>query len=103
MDGWGRRLREVRRKWRLTQEQLAEAAGVSENTVRSWERDRKAPTHEYAVRVLQALRARGLGVALGRIAPAHSRTGAGTGRMGGASPLCAEVRGIRAEQGTVGS
>jgi DNA-binding XRE family transcriptional regulator len=60
MDGWGHRLREVRRTWRLTQEQLAEAAGVSENTVRSWERDRRAPTHEYAVRVLQALRARGV-------------------------------------------
>jgi len=60
MDGWGRRLREVRRKWRLTQEQLAEAAGVSENTVRSWERDRRAPSHEYALRVLQALRARGV-------------------------------------------
>jgi transcriptional regulator with XRE-family HTH domain len=60
MDGWGHRLREVRRRWRLSQAELAEAAGVSENAVRSWERNRRAPSHENALRVLQALRTRGV-------------------------------------------
>jgi transcriptional regulator with XRE-family HTH domain len=44
----------------ISQLQLAEAAWVSENTVRPWERGRRAPSHEYALQVLRALRARGV-------------------------------------------
>jgi len=35
----GQELRRIRRKLKLTQKQLAESVGVTENTVARWERD----------------------------------------------------------------
>jgi len=63
-DWFGRRLKEVRESSGLTQAQLAEFAGVSEQAVKNWESGRKFPAFERIPRL-----ARLLGVAPGRFFP----------------------------------
>lgn len=63
-DWFGRRLKEVREGSGLTQAQLAEFAGVSEQAVKNWESGRKFPAFERIPRL-----ARLLGVPPGRFFP----------------------------------
>lgn len=47
----GERLAEVRRDYRENQNELAESLHVSLATVRSWEQDKSAPSHEALVAI----------------------------------------------------
>ncbi len=71
-------IRGARQAAGLTQEQLADLAGVSVASVRSWEQGLRAPTNSFALRIVRGVLA-GLDNANG--APpqdAAAKTGAGT-------------------------
>ena len=51
---WRVRVREARRHLGLTQDELAHKAGVSKETIRSYESGRRLPDRDYLVRVLEA-------------------------------------------------
>jgi transcriptional regulator with XRE-family HTH domain len=55
-DQWRLELREARRNVRLTQEALANIAGVGPDTVRSYESGRREPTRERLTALLDALK-----------------------------------------------
>jgi transcriptional regulator with XRE-family HTH domain len=55
-DGWRHRLREARRRLDLTQDGIAERAGVSKETVRAYEEGRRSPgDRQHLVRILEAV------------------------------------------------
>jgi transcriptional regulator with XRE-family HTH domain len=59
----GQRLLELRRAAGLTQEQLARASDVGVDAVRKWERGKRTPMLDMAVRLAEAL-----GVTVGQLA-----------------------------------
>jgi transcriptional regulator with XRE-family HTH domain len=55
-DRWRHRLREARRRLDLTQDRIAERAGVSKETVRAYEEGRRSPgDRQHLVRILKAV------------------------------------------------
>ena len=81
-SSFGRALRAAREGRELSQQQLAEAAGLDPAVVALYERGEAAPQLD----VLRAL-GRGLGVSLSEVVewyvPAHARTRGGDAGMGG--------------------
>lgn len=53
--GFSKRLKELRKKARLTQVEIAEKLGISQPAYASWERGTKKPTQENLVRLAQVL------------------------------------------------
>lgn len=55
MAAGGNFFRERRRQARLSQRDVADAVGVSQNTVSKWENDRSEPTGDHLARLLDVL------------------------------------------------
>lgn len=55
MGAWQQRLREARRRAKLSQRALAERAGVSLEAIRAYEVGRRRPTREHLIRLVNAI------------------------------------------------
>lgn len=54
-EHWGKVIREYRRAWNLTQDEVARMLGVSQASVTAWERGTRTPDPETLVKLVKAL------------------------------------------------
>lgn len=62
VDGYGKRIKELREKMQMTQEQFAKVLGVSFSTINRWENEAHEPTLKTKRRLMGLFKEYGVGV-----------------------------------------